>query len=100
MCPSVHARLRGSCISAQALDSSLSDEEKVVHLVKMLLNGQPAACKTEESMKVEVRAAMSLAQEHVEAMQMSDKKAQHAPPVLLAALAMSAVDEMRGVTSK
>lgn len=86
-------------MSLQALDSSLSDEEKVVHLVKMLLNGQPAACKTEECLKVEVRAAMSLAQEHVSAVQQGDRKAQHAPPVLLAALAMSAVDEMRGVKS-
>lgn len=84
-------------MALQALDSSLSDEDKVVHLVKMLLNGQPAACKTEESLQVEVRAAMSLAEEYVSTVRDNGKEAQHAPPVLLAALAMSAVDEMRGV---
>lgn len=68
-----------------------------MHLVKMLLNGQPAACKTEESLKVEVLAAMSLAEEYVSTAQQQDKGAQHAPTVLMAALAMSAVDEMRGV---
>lgn len=86
-------------MALQALDSNLSDEDKVIHLVKMLLNGQPAVCKTEECLQVEVRAAMSLAQEHVSSAQQRDKQAQHAPPVLLAALAMSAVDEMRGVKS-
>lgn len=75
----------------------MKDEDKVIHLVKMLINGQPAACKTEESLKVEVRAAMILAEEHVEVDLDTDKKTQHAPAVLLAALAMSAVDEMRGV---
>jgi hypothetical protein len=84
-------------VCAQALDSSLCDEDKVVHLVKMLLNGNPAACATADSLKVEVRAAMHLAQEHAETVQRTRPAGQHAPPVLLAALAMSAVDEMRGV---
>lgn len=81
----------------QALDSNLSDEDKVAHLVKMLLNDDPSAWKTPELAKIEIRAAICLAAEHLEAVGAAKLETQRAPLVLLAALAMSAVDEMRGV---
>lgn len=84
----------------QALDSNLSDEDKVAHLVKMLLNDDPAAWKTPELAKIEIRAALCLAGEHVEAAEVAKPDTQRAPYVLLAALAMSAVDEMRGVKTR
>eukprot|EP00892_Ulva_mutabilis_P005087 jgi/Ulvmu1/2950/UM149_0033.1 len=84
----------------KALDSNMSDEDKVAHLVKMLLNDDPAAWKTPELAKIEIRAAMCLAAEHVALFSAAEPDTQRAPYVLLAALAMSAVDEMRGVKTR
>lgn len=84
----------------QALDSNLSDEDKVAHLVKMLLNDDPSAWKTPELAKIEIHAAICLASEHVHTVSTAKPGSQRAPMVLLAALAMSAVDEMRGVKTR
>jgi hypothetical protein len=81
----------------QALDSSMSDEQKVAHLAKMLLNEDPAAFIDARQQQVEVGAAMQLAQDHIRGVVESETPRAHAPMVLLAALAMSAVDELKGL---
>lgn len=92
--------MKRNSVWVQALDSNMSDEDKVAHLVKMLLNDDPAAWKTPELAKVEIHASMYLAAEHVAAFSTANPGTQRAPYVLLAALAMSAVDEMRGVKTR
>jgi hypothetical protein len=70
----------------------MADEEKVVHLVQLLMEGKELEADKDS---VKVRAALHLAKEHVSKPIADGAKAtEHAPAVLLAALAMSAVQEL------
>lgn len=76
----------------QALSPEMCDEEKVLHLVKLLMEGKELGAGKDS---VEVLAALHLAKEHVSKPIADGAKAtEHAPSVLLAALALSAVHEL------
>lgn len=77
----------------------MPDEDKVLHLVKLLSKDSPAS-EGGKMLTIEVRAAKCLADEHVAQPLMASSKAQkHAPAVLLAALALSAVGELQRSSS-
>ena len=79
----------------QSLDEQLTEEDKVLRLVGFLAGSTPCEDDLEASRET-ARAAKLLADEHVETPLPDDAAvSQHAPAVLLAALAMSAVSAMQ-----
>ena len=79
----------------QALSPDMNEEAKVLHLVSLLLDGG-AANEAGGAMDVDVQAALHLAHRHLEAPPAAGAAAgERAPAVLLAALALSAVRELR-----
>lgn len=78
----------------QALDTDVPDEDKVLHLLTALAP-EPLSPEQQAALRPDALAALTLAEEHVQQPLPEDSNlTEHAPVVLLAALAMSACSAM------
>lgn len=78
----------------QALNDEVADEDKVLHLLSALAP-EPLTEEQQQELRPDAQAALALAEEHVARPRPEGSKhAEHAPAVLLAALAMSACTAM------